>query len=75
MSYRGEGTMDRRRFLWDWIDEHYPEAFLDPGYPMLKSPALRAEATVALAAHFELTTRQASQHRLCLLYTSDAADE
>ena len=64
MRQLGRGTMDRRRFLWDWIDERYPEAFMDPGYPMLKSPALRAEATAALAAHFELTTRQASQHRL-----------
>jgi len=64
VSYRGEGTMDRRRFLWDWIDEHHPEAFETRGYPMLKSPSLQAEAVSALVEHLGITRLVAWQRRL-----------
>jgi len=63
VSYLGEGTMDRRRFLWDWIDEHYPEAFIDPGYPMLKVAGSRAKAVRAVAAHFGITRRRSGLDR------------
>jgi len=64
VSYRGEGTMDRRRFLWDWVDEHHPEAFEARGYPALKSPSLRAEALTALVEHLGITRLVAWQRRL-----------
>jgi hypothetical protein len=64
MSYLGERTMDRRRFLWDWIDEHHPEAFATPGYPGLKSPALRAAAIAALVKHLGLTGHASWQQRV-----------
>src|SRR5665648_14806 len=58
MSYCSrESTMDRRRFLWDWIDEHYPEAFTRPGYPGLKSTGLRDRAVRALSEHFGIVRR------------------
>jgi len=64
VSYLGESTMDRRRFLWDWIDEHHPAAFKAPGYPRLKSPTLRAKALAALISHFGITSRHANQLRI-----------
>src|SRR5674476_453597 len=63
MSYRGEGTMDRRRFLWDWIDEHHPEAFEDPGYLMLKAAGSRARAIRAVAQHFGITWQDTLLYR------------
>ena len=63
MSYLGRSTMDRRMYLWDWIDEHYPEAFRDPGYPQLKSAGARAKAICALSEHFGITRRHSALGR------------
>jgi len=64
VSYLGRSTMDRRMYLWDWIDEHHPEAFETRGYPALRSPALRAEAVSALVEHLGITRLTAWQRRL-----------
>lgn len=60
-----DATLDRRKFVWDWVSKHYPEFWDVPNHPGLRDAKVIAEIGAAVADRFggENVPRHKARHK------------